>query len=110
MLRMRTGRSRGRGYDCVIGSGSSLTLLPFALLAASPCAAQPEPGGTELPGITVTSPTPGRPSPPQQSGPPAQTTQPPPQAPVVEAPNGPATPLNLNTIAESASRLGLTPR
>jgi len=111
MLRMRTGRLRGRGYECVIGSGSSLTLLAFALLVASPCAAQPEPpAGTELPGITVTSPTPGRPSPRQQPGPPAQTTQPAPQPSVVEAPSGPATPLNLNTIAESASRLGLTPR
>ena len=110
MLRMRTGRLRGRGYECVIGFGSSLTLVLFALLAASPCAAQPEPGGTELPGITVTSPRPGRPSPQQQPGPPAQTTQPAQPAPVVEAPTGPTTPLNLNTIAESASRLGLTPR
>ncbi len=105
MLRVRCGRVRGRGNASGIGSGSTLKLLPFALLAANPCAAETaQPAGqeTQLPRVVVTAPRPARPP---------TAPQPVPVPTPVQAPIEPTTsPLNLNTVAESASRLGLTPR
>ena len=109
MSRMRAGRERGRVSESGVGVPATLKLLPFALLAASPCAAetaQPSGPGTQLPGVTVTAP---RPSAPARPAPPAPQPAPQP-GPALEAPVAPPSLLNLNTVAESASRLGLTPR
>ena len=109
MSRMRAGRERGRVSESGVGVPATLKLLPFALLAASPCAAetaQPSGPGTQLPGVTVTAP---RPSAPARRAPPAPQPAPQP-GPALEAPAAAPSLLNLNTVAESASRLGLTPR
>ena len=96
MLQVSHGRRRGRVRAFGLGT-SSLTLLPFVLLAASPSAAQ-----TPLPGVIVTAPPPGTGT---QPGPAVEG----PGAPATQPTAQPSTPLNLNTVTESASRLGLTP-
>jgi iron complex outermembrane receptor protein len=106
----RGGRTRGRVYSFRTFSHSSLTVLPLALLAATPSAAETaQPSqSTELPRVTVTSPPPsGRPGArPKQA--PRAPTQPAPATPVTTTP--PTTPLNTNTVTEVGGPLGLTSR
>ncbi|MEA2902784.1 MAG: iron complex outerrane recepter protein [Alphaproteobacteria bacterium] len=114
MLRMgMRGRNRGRGNRCGLLSCSALTLLPFALLAASPGAAQ-ENGQdpNQLPRVDVSTPT----RPQTRTRTPAQPARsvvrrPAPTPVPAPAPTPVATtttPLNTNAVATSASRLGLT--
>src|SRR5207245_5097186 len=87
---------------------SSLTVLPLALLAATPSAAETaQPSqSTELPRVTVTSPPPS-----SRSG--TRRTTRAPAAPTTPAPTtpdtttAPTTPLNTGAVAGSATRLGL---
>src|SRR5262245_19833813 len=99
MLPVSQGRRRGRVRAYLFTSCSTLALLPLALLAATPSVAQ-----TPLPGVVVTAPPPGGTG--TQSGPPVEG----PGAPTTQPITQPGGPLKLNTVAESASRLVLTPR
>src|SRR5438093_4535954 len=123
----KTGRNRGRMSQIRAGLVSTSSLLAFALLAEGPCAAQtvaqaqdpnqlrpvdvstqrPRPRTTAQPSRVTSAPkrvarAPRVPRP--VATPPAQVTGP-------VGPGEPGrtmTPLNTNTVAESASRLGLT--
>src|SRR5262245_53058608 len=66
MLRIhRDDRVRGRLQ--LLRASTALTLLPLALLASSPAAAETAaPRSTELPRFTVTTPRPGGPTAPKQ--------------------------------------------
>jgi iron complex outermembrane receptor protein len=119
----RSGRNRGRMTHIRSGLVSTTSLLAFALLTEGPCAAQTvvAQAGQDpnrLPQVDVSTQRPR----PQTTARPARTTsQPkraarpttPPPAPPSQAtgpggPGGATTPLNTNTVAGSASRLGLT--
>jgi iron complex outermembrane recepter protein len=110
MLSVINGRKRGRFLRILIITSSSLTLLPVALLAAGPSAAetaQPnEP--TQLPRVVVTSPRPsGRSAGARPKR--APVARPLPAAPAAP-PTAEKTPLNSNAVADSASLLGLPAR
>src|SRR5215470_1624652 len=103
------GRMRGRVHSFRTFS-QSLTLLPLALLTATPSAAetaQPNPG-TELPRVVVTAPPPSGRSGARRPARPAPTQPAAPAQPV--APSQEKTPLNSDAVAGSASLLGLPAR
>src|SRR5262245_2478252 len=104
----RGGRYRGRMNEFRAGSSSSAILL--ALLAATPSAAETaQPSqSTELPRVVVTAPPPSGRSGTRR---PARTAPTQPAAPAAPAvPSQEKTPLNSDTVAGSASLLGLQAR
>jgi len=116
-FRSEARRSCGGVRRCALqcsASASSLLAL-YSLLAADPCAAQPTPEDSQknLPPISVSAP---RKRPPGRSSKPAVgpgTAAPAGPAGTTTGPGGgaaPPSPLNTGTVAESASRLGLTVR
>jgi outer membrane receptor protein involved in Fe transport len=118
----KIGRDRGRVSQLCSTSVSTLSLLAVAVLTFSPCAAetaaQPNQGASELPPIDVRAPRPPqRPStrPARPARQPQRSVQSPgptvgSEPPQTTGPGEAATPLNTNTVATSASGLGLTAR
>lgn len=119
MLRMLISGRRSCGAGLAGRSRSALAprSIAFALLAATPCAAQTAPPEGEqepnaLPPVNVSVDRPKPTARPSRGRPAVTPTPPAPVQPVTPATTSTtaATPLNGNTVATSASRLGLTVR
>jgi iron complex outermembrane recepter protein len=84
---------------------STTVVLCTSLVEITPADAQESSAPTEVPQVVVSRPPKATPrAPKQQQGAPSETVTPPPRREPSK------TPLNTNTVAESASRLDLTPR
>ena len=119
MLRMLVSGRRSCGAGLAGRSRSALAprSIAFALLAATPCAAQTAPPEGEqepnaLPPVNVSVDRPKPTARPSRGRPAVTPTPPAPVQPVTPATTSTtaATPLNGDTVATSASRLGLTVR
>jgi iron complex outermembrane receptor protein len=119
----KTVRNRGRLSQIRFGLVSTSSMLAFALLAEGPSAAQTISQAQDpnrLPQVDVSTqrprpqttarPAPKGGSPKRAARPPAPATTTPAQTNAPGGPGGTTTPLNTNTVATSASRLGLTVR